>query len=134
MERASGERTRDGEKRLEGKEAGLLPPGNRKEGGRGLERCPRRALLRPDRSRAHSPGPCAEPGAGTTPTERRRRGTLVHRGAQKTAVRAYAPSNYNQRKPAGVASGRGGGREGRRTEWERSPCLIFGRKEAKVLP
>ena len=78
MEGEPGERTRDGKKAWKEKKAGLLPPRNRKEGGRGLEPCPRRTLLRPDRSPAHSPGPVPAPSLelGTTPTERRRSGTL----------------------------------------------------------
>lgn len=56
MEREPGEHTRDRKKSLEGKEAGLLPPWNGKEGRRGLEQCPRGPPLRPDRRPAGSPG------------------------------------------------------------------------------
>lgn len=110
MERgARAGRTHKGqEKSLEGKEAGLLPPWNGKESRPWLEQCPRRPLLRPDNHPARTRGRVQARGLalGTTPTERRRSQTLQH--TEQAVVRVYAPSSYSQRRPAPVASGRGG--------------------------
>lgn len=130
MEREPGEHTRDRKKAWKEKKLVFCLPGTGRRAGPGWSSVPG--------------GHCCDP-----TTVRPALGVASRRGAwrwaprppsaaagrlqhtEQAVVRVYAPSSYSQRRPAAVASGRGGDWEVRRTQGEWTPCLIFGPEEAK---